>query len=574
MAENSTPQTALPEVGRRSFFRLLSLGAQAFVGGASLAAAQTPLAVSPSAIAAAETLAGLEFTEAERQQMVDGVAENLERYEAIRRLDIGPNVQPAFRFDVDPPGVRVEPSRLERGLRLHRRPTPARPARVDDLAFASTADLGELIRSRRVSSLELTTMYLNRIKKYDPQLLCVITVCEELALKQAKRADAEIARGVYRGPLHGIPWGPKDLLAVKEYRTTWGAAPYKDQVIDFDATVVERLEAAGAVLLAKLSLGETARGTDGSVWFGGMTRNPWNLDEGASGSSAGPASATSAGLCGFAVGSDTRGSIILPCNRCGASGLRPTFGTVSRHGAMVLAWTMDRLGPICRTVEDCAIVFDAIRGADGRDLSARDVPFGWDADRSLAGLRVGYAKAEFERSYAGRAADEASLAVLRKIGLELVPVELPAFPHDALRLIMDAETGASFDQLTRSNQDDLLAAQDKSARPNNLRHSRLIPAVEYSQACRARTLLMSQMSAAMANLDVLVAPSLGETVLRVTSLTGHPGVVVPNGFGPRGTPFSITFLGNLFKDSEALTLGHAYQRATDFHQRHPARFQA
>jgi Asp-tRNA(Asn)/Glu-tRNA(Gln) amidotransferase A subunit family amidase len=417
-------------------------------------------------------------------------------------------------------------------------------------------------------------MYLNRIRKYDPQLLCVITVCEDLALKQAKRADAEIARGVYRGPLHGIPWGPKDLLAVKEYRTTWGAAPFKEQVIDFDATVVERLEAAGAVLLAKLSLGETARGTDGSVWFGGMTRNPWNLDEGASGSSAGPASATSAGLCGFSVGSDTRGSIILPCNRCGASGLRPTFGTVSRHGAMVLAWTMDRLGPICRTVEDCAIVFDAIRGADGRDVSARDVPFGWDADRSLDGLRVGYAKAEFERSYAGRAADEAALAVLRKIGLALVPVELPAFPHDALRLIMDAETGASFDQLTRSNQDDLLAAQDKGARPNNLRHSRLIPAVEYIQACRARTLLMSQMSAAMANLDVLVAPSLGETVLRVTSLTGHPGVVVPNGFGPRGTPFSITFLGNLFKDSEALTVGHAYQRATDFHRRHPARFQA
>jgi Asp-tRNA(Asn)/Glu-tRNA(Gln) amidotransferase A subunit family amidase len=403
-------------------------------------------------------------------------------------------------------------------------------------------------------------------------VLSVITVCEELALKQARRADEEIAKGVYRGPLHGIPWGAKDVLAVKEYRTTWGAAPYKDQVIPEDATVVQRLEAAGAVIVAKLSLGETARGRDGSLWFGGMTRNPWNLEQAASGSSAGSASATAAGLVGFAIGGDTRGSIILPCNRCGASGLRPTFGTVSRHGAMVLAWTMDRVGPICRTVEDCAVVFDAIRGADGRDASARDVPFGWDANRLPRGLRVGYLQAEFEREYAGRGADEAALRVIRQFGLELVPIAIPPFPHDALRLIMDAETGASFDELTRSNQDDLLADQSKGARPDNLRHSRFIPAVEYIQACRARTLLMQQMAMAMEKVDVVVAPSLGETVLRITSLTGHPGVVVPNGFSERGTPFSITFLGGLFKDAHALTLAHSYQRATDFHLRYPPRF--
>ena len=389
-------------------------------------------------------------------------------------------MQPAFRFDVDPPGCAsaVAPERGCDSIDGRRRRAPAS---IHKLALASTADLGELIHSRRVSSLELDhNVSESHQESTDPQLLCVITVCEELALKQAKRADAEIARGCTAGRSMAFRGGRRICSPSRSTGRRGEPRRPKDQVIDFDATVVERLEAAGAVLLAKLSLGETARGTDGSVWFGGMTRNPWNLDEGASGSSAGPASATSAGLCGFAVGSDTRGSIILPCNRCGASGLRPTFGTVSRHGAMVLAWTMDRLGPICRTVEDCAIVFDAIRGADSRDLSARDVPFGWDADRSLDGLRVGYAKAEFERSYAGRAADEAALAVLRKIGLDLVPVELPAFPHEALRLIMDAETGASFDQLTRSNQDDLLAAQDKSARPNNLRHSRLIPAVESS----------------------------------------------------------------------------------------------
>ena len=562
-------------VGRRGFFKLLSLVAPALARSADLAAApaQTRERVTPSLIAASEKLAGLEFTDSEREQMVDGVAENLDRYQAIRALAIGPEIQPAFRFDVDPPGVAVEIPPSASGVRLSPRTSRARPSDLDELAFASTADLAEMIRTRRVSSLELTTMYLDRIRKYDPQLLSVITLCEELALKQAKRADNEIARGQYRGPLHGIPWGPKDVLAVKEYRTTWGAAPYKDQVIDHDATVVQRLEAAGAVLIAKLSLGETARGTDGSVWFGGMTRNPWNLAEGASGSSAGPASATAAGLCGFSLGGDTRGSIILPCNRCGASGLRPTFGTVSRHGAMVLAWTMDRVGPICRTAEDCAIVFDAIHGADGKDACARDVPFAWDANRSPAGVRVGYAKKEFERNYAGRAADESSLAVLRKLGFDLVPIELPVFPHDALRLIMDAETGASFDELTRSNQDDLLTGQDKGSRPNNLRHSRLIPAVEYIQACRARTLLMWQMSAAMENVDVLVAPSLGETVLRVTSLTGHPGVVVPNGFSDRDTPFSITFLGDLFKDAQALTVAHAYQKATTFHLRHPARFQ-
>ena len=563
-------------VGRRNFFKLLSLATPALFRGSNVFAApvQKPAAVTPSIVMAGETLVGLEFSAAEREMMVDGIVENLARYDAIRALKMASDTPPAFRFDVDVPGVKVEIPAAASGVRLSRRSARARPGSVDAIAFWSVADIAEMIRTRRISSVELTTMYLDRIRKHDAQLLSVITLCDELALKQARRADAELGKGVYRGPLHGIPWGAKDVLAVKEYRTTWGAAPYKDQVIPEDATVVQRLEAAGAVIIAKLSLGETARGTDGSVWFGGMTRNPWNLAQGASGSSAGSASATAAGLVGFSIGGDTRGSIILPCNRCGATGLRPTFGTVSRHGAMVLAWTMDRVGPICRTVEDCAIVFDAIRGADGRDAAARDVPFGWDANATARALRVGYLRAEFERDYAGRAADEATLQVLRKLGVDPMPVEVPAFPHDALRLIMDAETGASFDELTRSNQDDLLTAQDKPARPNNLRHARFIPAVEYIQACRARTLLARQMAAAMTDLDVVVAPSLGETVLRITSLTGHPGVVVPNGFTGRSTPLSITFLGGLFKDAHALTLAHVYQNATDFHRQDPPQFSA
>jgi Asp-tRNA(Asn)/Glu-tRNA(Gln) amidotransferase A subunit family amidase len=569
-----TPLRSARGLNRRSFFKLMSVAGPAVVTPPALpgAQAQTPPAIAPATIAAAEKVIGLEFDDSERRLMADGIADNLKRYEAVRGLRLPSETAPAFRFDVDPPGVPSDIPDQPRGVESTASSAPVRPADLDALAFSSVATLSQMLRTRQVSSFELTTLYLNRIRKYDPLLLSVITVCEELALQQARRADREIGSGIYRGPLHGVPWGAKDVLAVKEYPTTWGAAPYKNQIIPEDATVVQRLEAAGAVIVAKLSLGETARGRDGALWFGGMTRNPWNLEQAASGSSAGSAAATAAGLTGFAIGGDTRGSIILPCNRCGASGLRPTFGTVSRHGAMVLAWTMDRVGPICRTVEDCAVVFDAIRGADGRDASARDVPFGWDAARSLAGLRIGYVKAEFERQYAGRDADDAALSVLRQIGLDLLPVAIPAFPHDALRLIMDAETGASFDELTRSNRDDLLADQSKGARPDNLRHSRFIPAVEYIQACRARTLLMRQMAMAFANLDVVVAPSLGETVLRITSLTGHPGVVVPNGFSDRGTPFSLTFLGGLFKDSHALTVAHAYQKATDFHLRYPPRF--
>jgi Asp-tRNA(Asn)/Glu-tRNA(Gln) amidotransferase A subunit family amidase len=554
-------------LGRRGFLELFSvLGLGGSIGPRLRAQTATEKKISTAMIAEAEKLAGLEFTDTQRELMVDGVNENLERYKALRKLKIPNQVPPAYHFDPVVPGIEVKVEQAQRSLRLTRPVVPPVPKDLEELAFLPVTQLSELIRRRLVSSVDLTTMYLSRLKKYDPALQCVITLCEDLAMKQARRADHEIASGTYRGPLHGIPWGAKDLLSVKEYRTTWGAAPYRDQVIHEDATVVTRLEEAGAVLVAKLSLGETARG---ETWFGGMTRNPWNLEEGASGSSAGPAAATAAGLVAFSIGSDTRGSIVLPCDRCGATGLRPTFGTVSRHGAMVLAWTMDKLGPICRSVEDCVIVLHAIRGPDGKDQTVRSVPFDWDSDVSVARLRVGYVKSAFARDYRGKASDEDTLKALGRLGVDLVPIEMPEFPVQALRLIMDAETGAAFDELVLSGQADLLARQGKGDRPNNLRHSRLIPAVEYIQANRARTILLGKMAEVMQNVDVFVAPSLSDAVLMLTNLTGHPCVVVPNGFTDKGTPTTICFVGGLFKDAQTALLAHRYQQATDFHLRHP-----
>jgi Asp-tRNA(Asn)/Glu-tRNA(Gln) amidotransferase A subunit family amidase len=413
-------------------------------------------------------------------------------------------------------------------------------------------------------------MYLSRLKKYGSKLECVITLTEERALEAARRADAEIAAGNYRGPLHGIPWGAKDLLAVAGYKTTWGAMPYKDQVIEADATVVKRLDDAGAVLVAKLSLGALAWG---DVWYGGKTRNPWDYEQGSSGSSAGSAAATAAGLVGFSIGTETWGSIVSPSTRCGTTGLRPTFGRVSRHGAMALSWSMDKIGPICRSVEDCALVFDAICGPDGHDLSVVDAPFNWDASLDVKALRVGYVDSAFaeerEEQEEWRQFDLMTLDKLRSLGIELVPIELPDLPIESLSFVLNAEAAAAFDDLTRSNRDDLMVRQVRNAWPNVFRQARLIPAVEYINANRVRTLAMQAMAEIMSKIDVYIAPSFVGSNLLLTNLTGHPSVVLPNGFREDGTPTSITFMGDLFAEARALAVARAYQEASDFHLRHP-----
>jgi Asp-tRNA(Asn)/Glu-tRNA(Gln) amidotransferase A subunit family amidase len=415
-------------------------------------------------------------------------------------------------------------------------------------------------------------MYIARLRRLDPVLHAVVTFTEERALAAAERADREIASGHDRGLLHGIPWGAKDLLAARGYRTTWGSVPFKEQVIDDDATVVERLEQAGAVLVAKLALGELAWG---DVWFGGMTRNPWKPEQGSSGSSAGSASATAAGAVGFAIGSETLGSIVSPCTRCGATGLRPTFGRVSRHGAMALSWSMDKLGPIARSVEDCALVFHAIHGPDGRDASVVDAPYRWEPQQDVKKLRVGYVRSLFEaKPDEGREEqhdlDLASLEELRKLGIELHPIELPSVPVEPLRLILTAEAAAAFDELTRSGKDDQLVRQIEQAWPNVFRQGQTIPAVAYLQANRVRTLAMREMARLMADLDAYVVPSFGGINLLLTNLTGHPAVVLPNGFRKDGTPGSLSFVGRLFGEGEVLAVAKAYQDATGFHLKHPS----
>jgi Asp-tRNA(Asn)/Glu-tRNA(Gln) amidotransferase A subunit family amidase len=472
----------------------------------------------------------------------------------MRALKLGNDVPPAISFH---PAPWLPPSTL----RVRRRALPIGqaapkiPDNAEDLAFLPVTSLAALVRARQVSSLELTKLYLERLRKYDPGLLCVVTFLEDLALKQAKHADREIAAGRYRGPLHGIPWGAKDLIAYPGYKTTWGAAPFKEQVIDVKATVVRRLEEAGAVLVAKLTLGALAMG---DRWFGGMTRNPWDPEHGSSGSSAGSASATAAGLVGFALGSETLGSIVSPSRTCGVTGLRPTFGRVSRHGCMALAWSMDKIGPLCRSVEDCALVFGAIHGFDGLDPSAVDRPFAWPPRRDLRSLKVGYVEAQ--RAIENR--DE--LRVLRDLGVRLVPIQLPGkYPLSALTLILDTEAAAVFDDLTRQGVTDGLGAW-----PSIFRQGQFVPAVEYLRANRIRTLVMRAMEEVMVGVDLYVG---GNDVV-LTNLTGHPTVVLPNGFRKAGAvelPNSISFTGRLYGETELLAVAHAYQQATGHHLKRP-----
>lgn len=565
---------------RRSFmtyFSGLGLGSTLFPG-VLWARLDNGADITVETIASAEEVAGLRFDPQERELMLDGLKQQEQRIEALHRIRLDNSVSPAIRFDPLPPGRKFRPE-SRRPMVRGRIPRRKVPSDLDELAFLPVTELSELVRRRQVTSLELTRMYLTRLRRYDPVLRCVISLTEERALRQANAADAEIARGRYRGPLHGIPWGAKDLLAVRGYKTTWGAGPFKDQVIDTDATVVQRLDEAGAVLIAKLTLGELAQG---DIWFGGTTRNPWKVDQGSSGSSAGPASATAAGLVGFSIGSETLGSISSPSTRCGVTGLRPTFGRVPRTGAMALSWTMDKLGPICRSVEDCAIVLDAIYGPDGKDNTVIDAGFHWNADVSPRTLRVGYVKSAFDLPqtdaadpkrtlHATKKFDDAALDVFRRLGIGLIPVELPDVPYDAMRIILTAEAAAAFDELTRTDRDNELVQQGKSDWPNSFRVARFIPAVDYVNANRVRSVAVQKWDNLMRSVDVIVTPTSAANLsqLVATNLTGQPAVIVPNGFRDDGTPVSLTFLGGLFEEAKLLAVARAYQDATGFHLRRP-----
>ena len=577
------------QMGRRRFIRAVPAAVAATVALPALARAQrgggAPPTFGKDVLKCAEQIDGLHFTDAEEELAVSGVSRNLDSYEELRKLDVPLDTEPAMTFHPFDSRTRKRAPRPMVNLK----PT-ARPARVDvpgnleDLAFEPVTVLASLVESRKISSTDLTKMYLARLKRYGEQLHCVVTLTEDLALAQAAAADQEIKAGKYRGPLHGIPFGVKDLFDTKGIRTTWGAKPYENRVAQVDATIVERLRDAGAVLCAKLSMGALAQG---GVWFGGSTRNPWAPDNSSSGSSAGPGAATAAGLVAFAIGTETRGSIISPSSTCGVVGLRPTYGRVSRYGAMALSWSMDKIGPMCRSVEDCAIVFNVIYGSDGRDDTVVDAPFNWNPDGPLSSLKIGFLESEFSATAGGggggrgggnpedarRRAEERNtllkdaLDVLRTAGAKLEPMTLPEFPANALGFILSAEAAAAFDDLTRSKEVDLLTEQGAGAWPNTFRTSRFIPAVEYIRAQRARTLLNRRMDALMSTYDVFLSPT-GSASLGITNLTGHPAACLKAGFVD-GAPIALMITGRLYDEANVLRVALAYERATKWHGMHP-----
>jgi Asp-tRNA(Asn)/Glu-tRNA(Gln) amidotransferase A subunit family amidase len=541
-------------------------------------------------------VAGLEFSDDAQRQMLDGINQNLRRFADLRQIHIDPNLGPPLYFSPLVPGTRLD--RTARPFRASDPPAVRRPANLEDTAFWPLAHLAQLLKTRQVRSVDLTEMCLQRLKRYNPTLNFVVTFTDDLALKQALEADREIAAGRYRGPLHGIPWGCKDIIAVPGYPTQWGSDAFKGQTIDVEATVVKLLREAGAVLVAKLATGELA---GGDQWFGGRTNNPWDPTEGSSGSSAGPASATAAGCVAFGIGTETSGSILSPSTICGVTGLRPTFGRVSRYGAMTLSWSQDRIGPLCRTVEDCAIVFQAIARADEQDLSVMDLPFNWDASIDVRRLKVGYLEPAFHedaRHPDWKKNDDEVLARLRALGITLEQFALPALPLNVFNGILGAESGASFDEFVRRGRTEELT---NKGRANGMRQSHLVPAVDYLQAQRVRAILMRQFADAVSRFDVYVAPYLNMRTagagrgtdegrggdgrgrgdapqppsairdhFQAANICGYPAVSVPNGFTADGKPTSITFMGRLYAEAPMLALAKAYQDAAGWHLKHPA----
>ncbi len=518
-------------------------------------------------IESAERIIGLEFTEEERDSMQTQLDEQLINYQNIHKIELENNIPPAILFNPIP--VNFEFPDEQKPIMFSDYSYTKLPENINELAFYSIGELAELLRTKQITSAALTNFFLERLKKYDPALHCVITLTEERALNQARLMDEEIANGKYRGLLHGIPFGIKDLFSTKGYKTTWGATPYQDQIIEEDATVIKKLEEAGAVLCAKLTLGALAWG---DVWFGGTTRSPWDTTQGSSGSSAGSAAAVSAGLLPFAIGTETWGSIVSPSTVCGTTGLRPTYGSVSRTGAMALSWSMDKIGPICRSAEDLAIVFNSIKGPDGIDQTLYDVPFNYTPEIDFTKLKIGYLKTDFDKQYGFHVKDSIALSKLMELGAELIPIELPNQFTKDLSVILSAEAAAAFDELTRNNKDDLLVRQIKNAWPNTFRASRFIPAVEYINANRIRFLLIRQMQELMNRIDLYIAPSWEGDNLLLTNLTGHPCVVLPNGFSDTGTPTSITFIARLFDEATLIAFAKKYQDATGLNKKHPAGF--
>jgi len=533
-------------------------------------------------------LSGIELTEDERKEMVAGANRNLTQYADIRKIHIPNDVSPPFHFSPIVPGMEVSKARLP--FRLSAAPSVKRPANLEDVAFWPIRSLGELVRTRQVTSLELTEMYLARLHRYNGKLNNVVSFLDDYGRAEAKKADAEIAGGKYKGPLHGIPWGGKDIISVKGFKTTWGSPAFKEQTFDYDASVVEMLRDAGAVLIAKLATGELA---SGDQWFGGRTNNPWDPSQGSSGSSAGPSSATAAGCVAFGIGTETSGSILSPAARCGLAGLRPTFGRISRYGVMALSWTQDRLGPICRYAEDCAIVMQAVAKPDGRDMSVSDVPFNWNAQFDVKKLKVGYIKDSFDTltNAAAKANTDKAVETLHALGVkELIPIEVPDFQSNVGGL--GVESTVFFDEHSR-------AGRMKEARGGGRNGGRLIPAVEFLQGQRVRMMMMQKLAEATRHVDVYLVASNQNGVggppgggrggrgdappepprpqpptqrhFAMANLACYPAINVPNGFSETGSPTNFVIYAQPFREQEILSLAKAYQDAAGWHLKKPAK---